>query len=321
MKLATLQKLFPLYREILSVVALAVIAVVMFTGDVRSPISSAEMRIVEMTQNGFQMVPASCASYPHYTGECSTPTNSNPNGCTIVANPSTITSGSISDLTWNSVTDYTEPYTRRLTPTPGLVGYAGAWTVRPTVTTTYTLTGTRPTVAPTTFSCSVTVTVNPPACVPTSVCSGGNVVNSCTGAVRQLCSYGCTSGACNCVNICSGNNVVNSCTGSVVQSCSYICSSGACVAPPPPTVTFQVTPVLLKSGRTAVATWSSAYTTACTVTEDNPNITDSWTGTSNTRTTSAITEQTTYRLSCTGLDTSVVTRSVTVNIVPTWQEQ
>jgi trimeric autotransporter adhesin len=320
MKLATLQKTFPLYREILSVVALAVLVVVMFTGEARSPISSAEMRIVEMTQNGFQMVPASCASYPHYSGECSTPPAVT-SGCTIVANPSTITSGNISDISWNSDTDYTEPYTRRITPTPGLVGYAGSWTVRPTVTTTYTLTATRPSVAPTSYSCSVTVVVNPPACVPTSVCSGGNVVNSCTSAVQQLCSYGCTSGACNCVNICSGSNVVNSCTGALVQTCSYICSSGACVPPPPPTVTFQVAPVLLRSGRTAVATWTSAYTSACTVTEDNPNISDSWTGTSNTRTTSAIAEQTTYTLSCTGLDGSVVTRSKTVNIVPTWQEQ
>ncbi len=303
---------------------LAVVAIGLFLNLERSraSVSTAETRFVELSKSGYQIVPASCPSQPHYSGECSTPPQPS-SGCVITANPSTISTNGSTDLAWSSVVDYDNPWTRTLPPIVGNVAWASSVTLAPNVTTTYTLTGTRGYAygQPTSFSCSVTVTVNPPACVPTSVCSGGNVTNSCTGAVTQLCSYGCSAGACSCVNICSGNNVVNSCTGALVQTCSYACSSGSCVAPPPPTVSFQVTPKLLKSGRTAVVTWSSTNTTACTVTEDNPNITDSWTGTSNTRTTSAIAEQTTYRLSCTGLDTSVVTRSLTVNIVPTWQEQ
>ncbi len=54
---------------------LALVGVVVSTTffDSRSPIASAETRFVEKSERGLNIIPASCASYPHYIGECSTP--------------------------------------------------------------------------------------------------------------------------------------------------------------------------------------------------------------------------------------------------------
>jgi hypothetical protein len=53
-------------------------------------------------------------------------------------------------------------------------------------------------------------------CTPTSVCSGGQLRNSCTNQLIQTCTYGCDSGSNSCnactptpPNSCSGNNVAH----------------------------------------------------------------------------------------------------------------
>lgn len=54
----------------------AIFSVMQF--DSRSPISSVETRFVEKSERGLNIIPASCASYPHYSGECSPPTSTAP---------------------------------------------------------------------------------------------------------------------------------------------------------------------------------------------------------------------------------------------------
>jgi hypothetical protein len=137
-------------------------------------------------------------------------------------------------------------------------------------------------------------------------------------------------------NICSGDTVINSCTNEVVENgnCSaqgQICSAGACIVPPPPsdapfsTFTGHLTakPALVHTGETTKVYWniSDVVDSSCSVTGNG----NSWTGLafsgSGGKTTSRITSQTIYTLSCTGIDHSIFTETATVNIIPVFQEQ
>jgi len=128
---------------------------------------------------------------------------------------------------------------------------------------------------------------------------------------------------------CSGNNAMYrdiSCGESLVEACSYLCSGGACVPPPQPQGTLgsgtaiKANPSLVRIGGTSVITWGTTNTTSCTVTENNPSITDSWSGLSGTQTTSPINQTTTYTLSCTGAGGTSLTQSAVVRVAPKWQE-
>ena len=124
---------------------------------------------------------------------------------------------------------------------------------------------------------------------------------------------------------CVGNAVHNSCTGADTPCRSgYTCSAGACLppAPPPsPVATIRVSPALVRSGATTQVTWSSSHVSSCRVFENNSHINDAWTGAADTKTSSPITQQTTYTLSCTGTDGSTLTQSATVRIVGIWKEK
>jgi hypothetical protein len=105
-----------------------------------------------------------------------------------------------------------------------------------------------------------------------------------------------------------------------------ICGGGAiaCVIPPAPTPdgtagTFKASPQLVAPGRTTTLTWDIRYATSCTVTEDNPNITDTWSTIEGNVTTSQIRQQTTYTLTCTGAGGDLTQRA-TVYQTPTWKE-
>lgn len=102
------------------------------------------------------------------------------------------------------------------------------------------------------------------------------------------------------------------------QPCQYGCSvaTGQCKPAPAPTGDIKATPSLVGQGDTTTITWSSTNATSCTVTATNG---DSWTGTSGTRTSKAIVEQTEYRLSCTGPGGNV-TDSEIVDIIPVFEE-
>lgn len=76
-------------------------------------------------------------------------------------------------------------------------------------------------------------------------------------------------------------------------------------------------PLLLQVGQTATITWSSENTQSCIVEGSNG---DSWSGISDSRTSSPIQSATTYTLTCETGDEGTQSDSVTVRIAPIWQE-
>lgn len=135
-------------------------------------------------------------------------------------------------------------------------------------------------------------------------------------------------------NICSGNNVVDSCTDEVVQACTggLLCSAGACIEPLPPAAAafgnfsghLTAKPSLVRMGDTTKLYWNieNVVDSSCSVTGSNG---DAWTelafsGTSG-KTTSQIMSRTVFTLTCTGVDNSTFTETATVNIIPVFQEQ
>jgi hypothetical protein len=114
--------------------------------------------------------------------------------------------------------------------------------------------------------------------------------------------------------------------GGVPETCSYLCTSGACVPPPNPTGTLSggkaltVAPSFIRPGQTVTVTWGTQDTTSCTVTENNAAITDSWTGLNGTQTSSPISTNTTYTLSCTGGGGTSLNATAKVTVAPKWRE-
>jgi len=124
---------------------------------------------------------------------------------------------------------------------------------------------------------------------------------------------------------------VNTCTNAVVQQCSYGCSgsSSGCAAAPSLTVEDELhaQPSLVQQGGTTRLFWRVLNASSCTVTENNPTISDSWTdsdsGTAG-KLSSAIGSQTIYTLLCMGLPEATpasISETATVNIAPIFQEQ
>ncbi|MDB5237761.1 MAG: hypothetical protein JWM46_31 [Candidatus Kaiserbacteria bacterium] len=84
---------------------------------------------------------------------------------------------------------------------------------------------------------------------------------------------------------------------------------------------LQVRPQVVRPGTTATVFWNISNVSSCAVTGSNG---DSWTGASSGsggKTTAAITERTTYTLTCTGLDSSHISESAVLNVIPVFQEQ
>jgi len=86
-----------------------------------------------------------------------------------------------------------------------------------------------------------------------------------------------------------------------------------------PIISITADPLLLQSGGTTAVSWTASSANSCVVSEDNPAITDSWTGLSGTEMSGAIEEETVYTLTC-QTDAGVVSQSVTVRLVPVFQE-
>lgn len=154
-------------------IAIAVVAFgalgMLFTGlDGRTPIASSETQFVELSESGLQIVPASCPSSPHYSGECDGIPP--PTSCSITSNPSTIDSGQSSTIGWNSdaggiFSDSGATYV--INPTIGSVGSSGTRAVSPTETTQYTFTVDIPPFfgfGGANYTCQTTVTVTGPQC-------------------------------------------------------------------------------------------------------------------------------------------------------------
>jgi hypothetical protein len=144
-----------------------------------------------------------------------------------------------------------------------------------------------------------------------------------------------TYGTCTPAYICSGNTIEyknSSCQVSAVTTCTSpaFCSAGSnqCLYPvisPNPsgnlTGNLQVVPNLVNPGSTVSVYWNVSNAQSCTVTGTNGN---SWSGLSSPstgETSSPITTQTTYTLSCQAYGTSPnVVESQTVNLTPVYKE-
>jgi hypothetical protein len=89
-------------------------------------------------------------------------------------------------------------------------------------------------------------------------------------------------------------------------------------------VTWQVGPLLVRSGNPVQITWKARNVASCAVQGTNGDGSDgTWTGLSGTRTSSNITQQTTYSLVCqalAGAQPQTVASSTIVNIVPVFTE-
>jgi hypothetical protein len=116
-------------------------------------------------------------------------------------------------------------------------------------------------------------------------------------------------------------------TQCVFQGCpqDYTQLNGLCVQSQVAAPSGDITalPLLLKTGKTSEVSWNAASVASCTVSGTNG---DSWSCTgaacnaTTTETTMPIENQTTYTLSCTGLDNSAMQRSVTINVAPNFCE-
>lgn len=197
-------------------------------------------------------------------------------------------------------------------------------------TTTFTLTCDTGTKAATVVidSCPAGYTGTPPVCTLTSgTCPAGTTGTPPNCSAITSCPIGTTGTPPNCVctptNICSGNNVVNSCTGELVQACvaPSICSGGSCIMPAPSVISWQVAPLLVPSGNTTHVSWEVRNVSSCSVSGTNG---DSWTGLTGAEVSGPINTQTVFTLHCialAGSGAANVTRSATVNIVPVFQEK
>jgi hypothetical protein len=133
---------------------------------------------------------------------------------------------------------------------------------------------------------------------------------------------------CSHVPYCIGDNLWyrnESCTNVFVESCSFGCGGGSCSAIPESTVNINAGSSLVRSGGTVVITWSAEDVKSCTVSENNPGINDSWSCTGSqcvfqSQTSSPISAPTIYTLSCTGVDDNTYIDTVTVGVVPIFEE-
>ena len=344
---------FQVRRALLFVcILLGVAALVLIASPRPQPsFASLEAGFLDASASGLQIVPASCPSTPDYEGQCSEPIPPPPpsgSGCVITATPDTVSSDQETVLSWNTSNGplFSVPSGTSIDQGVGPVDASGYRAVTPMVTKTYTLSGSWAVpiigLSVGSFSCSTTVTVN--------ACPLG-YVSTPTGCVFSACPSGyvlqgsqCVLGACpsgyvrignqcvlqQCTRLCSGSNLVNSCTGALLQACAYGCSAGGCVAPLPPSIlTWDVRPILVQSGTSVRVTWAAENVLSCTVRGTNgdgsgSNATGLWNTTSGDMTTTPIIAQTVYSITCPGFagaSPPSATRSTTVNIVPTFQEQ
>lgn len=93
--------------------------------------------------------------------------------------------------------------------------------------------------------------------------------------------------------------------------------------PPPPgpaDISIRAVPSLVRPNTTTRVFWSSSNVSSCVVTGNNG---DNWTGLASLLSgnlSSPITKRTIYTLACIDLTGETVTKTATVNIVPTWRE-
>ncbi len=239
--------------------------------------------------------------------------------CTLDLSQTTILRGQYASLTWTSqgATGGT------ISPWVGTVGTSGATSTSPQTTTTFTGSFTGPGGAQACTPATLTVT-----CAPTYSCSGQQIqftndscVTSNYGAACASPSY-CVSGQ-------------QTCQNPSVAFSGFTAGDGD-GGTFPATGHLLVKPSLIRSTTAVRVYWNVANVQSCTVTEDNPNINNSWTVAGNAgnnwtsssgtngRVSSAISQQTTFTINCTQLDGTSLPPSfpetATVNVAPDFHE-
>lgn len=182
------------------------------------------------------------------------------------------------------------------------------------------------------------------SCVAGYYCSGSvRYYRSATCAQNfvETCEYGCSNGMCleraNCASgdtsclgqctpqyFCFGADQYyrsSQCDDSFIQKCFYGCTLGECNIAPAGTLNIQVSPALVRTGTPTTVSWTSSGMSSCTVTEDNPTISDTWGESTGSQQSSPITQRTTYTLTCFDEDNKVYTDTATVNILFVFEEQ
>ena len=166
-------------------------------------------------------------------------------------------------------------------------------------------------------------------CSDNPTCPAGFTYDPASGECVGSCPAGTTEVGGRCVPTscrgyyCQGNDLYyehasgDRCVWNKVQTCAYGCSGAACLPPPAPQIEIHARPSIVSAGDTSNISWSSHYTTSCTVSGDNG---DSWTGLTGEQVSKPIVRQTIYTLVCDGVDGSSKSASVTINIIPNWQE-
>lgn len=261
---------------------------------------STEVRFADLSHKGLSIVPASCPSSPHFVGDCTQ--GSCPPGTVFDYSTGTCVSSCTTPVCPGGGGECPLGYVY----TPYGCVYSGC-------PSGYVLFGLTCVVS----SCPLGYTFQGGSCVFTG-CPANYVLQSGT------CVY-VAPPVCTAAYSCVGSNLYftdASCNSSLVQSCSYGCTSGQCNPTPSPTiVTWKVHPTLVRKNDTVLVTWEVQNVTSCTVTGDNG---DSWSGTSGSQTSSPITSQTKYTLSCVaypGAPIPWVDQRTTVSVIPGFIEQ
>ncbi len=328
-------------KELILLVFFALTVLVLSGAGQPHTFSSVEVKFTDGSRGGLSIMPASCPSNPHYQGDCTINPPPVPGTCNITAQNDTLAEGGSTTLSW-ATGNYQwgaisiSPSNGFISPGIGPVDATqGALLVQPQQTTTYTLSG-RYIVGGVpvggTFSCSHTIyilqcptgyTAENGRCVFTTCPPGHTLVNG-------VCVF--TGGSCTAGFICDGNYSVYqaaNCALSQWQLCAYGCAAGACYVPSPEIVTWNVRPVLVRSGSPVQVTWAAQHVRVCSVTGTNgdgtgSNSTGTWDQLNGDHPSSPITSQTIFTITCQGYPGSTpasVTQSTTVNIAPIFQEQ
>lgn len=142
-------------------------------------------------------------------------------------------------------------------------------------------------------------TWNGSSCVVTSCPAGYALVGGVCQKITTVCQPGYIDigGVCTqqCQLICNGSTLTNQCNNQSTV-CSYGCTTGACLPPPPVTIqAFLARPSLVRREQPATIAWEVIHAQSCTITSSNG---DSWNGLSGKYSSSGITSQTIFTLSC-----------------------
>jgi hypothetical protein len=236
---------------------------------------------------------------------------------TLTANPTAISSGGSSTLTWNSTNATSCTASGGWSGTKVASGTQSTGALTTSAAYSLTCTGLGGTSAVTTAT--VTIGTIPTATLnanPTSVASGGSstLTWSSTNATSCTATGGTFAGA----KAANGSQSTGALTATTPYSLTCTGAGGTSTAAPAtvtiaplPTATLTANPASIASGGTSTLTWSSTNATSCTAS-------GGWTGTktaSGTQSTGALTANTTYSLTCSGAG-GTTTASVTVSIAP-----